>query len=253
MILCKFKTVLYYQCQITTAAGSRHLPCQNLLHAAIAVNHRLHTRFRFYHTVDRRIHHTREHRNLGLERCPVCCSKCIEVVRQNRFPAGISCISQHLHLLRSDILTFHHAASRPSRFHRNHHQVVFQESEGHLILRTLNLLRPEVVVIIMTHQTGNTDTDRILGTRDDTVMTLRIVLETENQSGEHLRIHLRQPHRPYLLNHLTGRGGQTTSDHLHVHHKHIRFHLIKSWQEVDDSASLIDIRILHRLDILDHE
>ena len=253
MILCKFKTILYYQCQITTAASSRHLPCQNLLHVAIAVNHRLHTRFRFYHTVDRRIHHPREHRNLGLERCPVCCRKGIEIVRQNRLPAGISCISLRLHLLRRDILTFHHTASRSSRFHRNHHQMVFQESEGHLILRTLYLLRPEVVVIIMTHQTGHTDTDRILGTRDDTVMTLRIVLKAEYQSGKHLRIHLRQLHRPYLLNHLTGRGGQTTSDHLHVHHKHIRFHLIKSRQEIDDSASLIDIRILHRLDILDHE
>ena len=26
-------------------------------------------------------------------------------------------------------LTFHHTASRSSRFHRNHHQMVFQESE----------------------------------------------------------------------------------------------------------------------------
>ena len=112
--------------------------------------------YRFYHTVDRRIHHTREHRNLGLERCPVCCSKGIKVVRQNRLPASISCISQRLHLLRRDILTFHHTASRPSRFHRNHHQMVFQETEGHLILRTLYLLRPEVIVIIMTHQTGKT-------------------------------------------------------------------------------------------------
>lgn len=67
--------------------------------------------------------------------------------------------------------------------------MVFQETEIHLILRTLYLLRPEVVVIIMTHQTGNTDTDRILGTRDDTIVTLRIVLEAEYQSGEHLRIH----------------------------------------------------------------
>ena len=80
-------------------------------------------------------------------------------------------------------------ASRSSRFHRNHHQMVFQETESHLILRTLNLLRPEIVVIIMTHQAGNTDTDRILGTRDDTVVTLRIVLEAENQSGKHLRIY----------------------------------------------------------------
>ena len=132
-------------------------------------------------------------------------------MRQNRLPASISCISQRLHLLRRDILTFHHTASRSSRFHRNHHQMAFQETESHLILRTLNLLRPEVVVVIMTHQTGNTDTDRILGTRDDAIVTLRIVLETENQSGEHLRIHLRQFHRPNLLNHLTGRGRQTTA------------------------------------------
>ena len=38
-----------------------------------------------------------------------------------------------------------------------------------------------------------------VGTRDDTVVTLRIVLKAEYQSGEHLRIHLRQLHRPYLL------------------------------------------------------
>ena len=81
--------------------------------------------------------------------------------------------------------------------------MVFQETESHLILRTLNLLRPEVIVIIMTYQTGNTDTDRILGTRDDAIVTLRIVLEAKYQSGEHLRIHLRQLHRPYLLNHHT--------------------------------------------------
>ena len=63
----------------------------------------------------------------------------------------------------------------------------------------------------MTHQTGNTDTNRILGTRDDTIVTLRIVLKAEYQSGEHLRIHLRQLHRPYLQNHLTGRGRQTAA------------------------------------------
>ena len=89
--------------------------------------------------------------------------------------------------------------------------MVFQETEGHLIQRTLYLLRPEIVVIIMTHQSGNTDTDRILGTRDDTIVTFRIVLEAEYQSGEHLRIYLRQLHRPNLLNHLTGRGRQTAA------------------------------------------
>ncbi|MBV4178166.1 hypothetical protein [Segatella copri] len=83
------------------------------------------------------------------------------------------------------LLTFYHTASWSSRFHRNHHQVVFQETEGHLILRTLYLLRPEVIVIIMTHQTGNTDTDRILGTRDDTIMMLRIVLEADQNVVGH--------------------------------------------------------------------
>lgn len=63
--------------------------------------------------------------------------------------------------------------------------MVFQETEGHLILRTLYLLRPEVIVIIMTHQTGNTDTDRILGTRDDTIMMLRIVLEADQNVVGH--------------------------------------------------------------------
>lgn len=115
------------------------------------------------------------------------------------------------HMKKRLLLTFHHTASRSSRFHRNHHQMVFQETESHLILRTLYLLRPEVIVIIMTHQTGNTDTDRILGIWDDTIMTLRIVLEAEYQSCKHLRIHLRQLHRPYPLNHLTGRGRQTTA------------------------------------------
>ena len=63
--------------------------------------------------------------------------------------------------------------------------MVFQETESHLILRTLYLLRPEVIVIIMTHQTGNTDTDRILGTRDDTIMMLRIVLEADQNVAGH--------------------------------------------------------------------
>lgn len=89
------------------------------------------------------------------------------------------------HMKKRLLLTFYHTAYRSSRFHRNHHQVVFQETEGHLILRTLYLLRPEVIVIIMTHQTGNTDTDRILGTRDDTIMMLRIVLEADQNVAGH--------------------------------------------------------------------
>ena len=38
-----------------------------------------------------------------------------------------------------------------------------------------------------------------------------------------------------------------------IYNKHIGFYLIKCREIVDDSASLIDIRILHCLDILDHE
>lgn len=63
----------------------------------------------------------------------------------------------------------------------------------------------------MTSQTWYADSDGILGTGNDAVVTLRIVLEAEDQTGEHLGIHLWELHRPDLLDHVTGGCGETTS------------------------------------------
>ena len=89
--------------------------------------------------------------------------------------------------------------------------MVFEEAEGHLILSTLYLLWPEVVVIIMTSQTWYADSDGILGTGNDAVVSLRVVLEAEDQTGEHFRIHFRELNWPDLLNHVTGGCGEATS------------------------------------------
>ena len=63
----------------------------------------------------------------------------------------------------------------------------------------------------MSHQSRHADTDGILRTTHDTVAALRIVLETEHQLGKNLRIHVRQLHRPYLLDHVAGRSGKTAA------------------------------------------
>ena len=44
----------------------------------------------------------------------------------------------------------------------------------------------------------------LAGTADDAVAALRVVFETEHQFGKNLWIHIRQLHRPYLLNHVAG-------------------------------------------------
>lgn len=89
--------------------------------------------------------------------------------------------------------------------------MVFEETEGHLVLRTFYLLWPEVIIVIMTHQTRNTNSYGILGTGNDAIVSLRVVLKTEYQSGEHFRIHFRELNWPDLLNHVAGGCGEATS------------------------------------------
>ena len=43
------------------------------------------------------------------------------------------------------------------------------------------------------------------------VLALGAVLETEDEAGKHLGIHLGELHGPYLLNHLAGRGAETAT------------------------------------------
>ncbi|MBR5740167.1 MAG: hypothetical protein IKX81_02610 [Firmicutes bacterium] len=75
----------------------------------------------------------------------------------------------------------------------------------------LDLVRPETVVIVMTHKARHANPDRVLGTGYDTIRTLGIVLETEHELGQHLRIHVRKLVRPDLTDHVPGRGGQAAT------------------------------------------
>ena len=87
----------------------------------------------------------------------------------------------------------------------------FQEAKGHLIGGVLYLLGPEIVVVVVTAQARDTDADGVLCTRDMSVLTLGIILEAENEAGQHLGIHLGQLHGPYLLDHLTRGGAQAAA------------------------------------------
>lgn len=93
--------------------------------------------------------------------------------------------------------------------------MLLQETEGHLVGGALYLLGPEIIVIIMSAQARDTNTDGVLGTGDVAVFTLGVVLEAEDEAGEHLGVHLRELDGPDLLNHLARRGAQaTTVSHL---------------------------------------
>ena len=89
--------------------------------------------------------------------------------------------------------------------------MVFEETESHLIIGILYLLRPEVIVIVMAAETRHTNTYGILRSRDMTVLTLGIVLKAEHKTSKHLGVHLWEFHRPYLLDHVACRCRQTTT------------------------------------------
>ena len=63
----------------------------------------------------------------------------------------------------------------------------------------------------MSAKTGYADADGVLCAGYVPVLTLGVVLETEDQTGKHLGIHIGQLHGPYLLDHLAGAGAQAAS------------------------------------------
>ena len=156
-------------------------------------------------------YHAREHGYLGFEGGTVGCGKGGEVFLQDGIPTGFGGIGEGFHLVGGDVFAFDHRASGLAGLHGYHHEVLLQEAEGHLVGGSLYLLGPEIVVIVMSAQAGNADTDGVLGSRDMSVLTLGVVLEAEDEASEHLGIHLGELDGPNLLNHLTGRGTQSTT------------------------------------------
>ena len=58
----------------------------------------------------------------------------------------------------------------------------------------------------MTAKARYANSDGILCPADKSSSFLGIILETEHQLGQHLRIHIRQLIRPYLFYHVAGRS-----------------------------------------------
>ena len=99
----------------------------------------------------------------------------------------------------SDVFSLDHAATRAAREHGNEAQMILKPLQQGRITGIFNLLGPVAAIIIMSSQAGHTDADGILGTADDAVAALGVVLEAKDKSCQHLGIHVGQlvgPHAP---------------------------------------------------------
>ena len=155
--------------------------------------------------------HAGEHGGLGIKGGAVGGCEAVEVFLHDGCPAGIGGIGQGLDLGGGDVLVLDNGAAGLAGLHGHHHEVLFEEAEGHLIIGALDLLGPEVIVVVVATEAGNADADGVLRTGDMSVLALGVVLEAEDEAGEHLGIHLGELHGPYLLDHLTGGGAQAAT------------------------------------------
>ena len=155
--------------------------------------------------------HAGKHRDLGFEAGFVGCGKGGEVTGEDGVPAGVCGIGEGGYLLGGDVSAFDYGASWLARLHRDHDEVLLKEAEGHLVISALDLLWPEVVVIIVAAEAGDADADGVLSSGDVTAFALGVVLEAEDETGKGLGIHLGETDGPDLLDHLAGRGAQATA------------------------------------------
>lgn len=198
--------------EVTAATGTGHLPGEDIIHSTVPGDGFGNVASIFLGMTDiGGGYHAGEHGCLGLEGGSVGDGKAVEIVLQDGLPTSFGSIGQGLDLGGSDVLTLHHGATGLAGGHGNHHEVLFEEAEGHLVIGALNLLGPEVIVIVVAAEAGDADTDGVLGTRDVTVFALGIVLKAEDEAGKHLGVHLGELDGPYLLDHLTSGGAKATT------------------------------------------
>ena len=201
--------------EVAATAGTGHLPGEDVGKIAVASNRFSNIAISIWLlAISREVggfDHAGKHGYLGLEGGAVGSSETVEVATHDSLPTGICCISKGLYFIGGDIFTLNNRATGLAGFHRYHHEVLFEETESHLIGAGLYLLGPEIIVIVVTAEAGDADADGVLGTRDMSIFTLGIVLEAEDEAGQHLRIHLGKLDGPYLLNHLTRRSAETAA------------------------------------------
>ena len=201
MLFGKCLHIINNQYQIAATTSSRHLPCMNLRKDGILINEALNAT----------LNHGWEHGYLSIKRCLEGRGKGWEILSENGIPTVIGCLGKILHLWLGNVLAFYHGTARTAWLHRNHADMTLHPGENVLVKTGLELIRPETVVIIVTHQSRHTDSYGILCPAHNTIAALRIVLETEHQLGKNLRIHIRQLHRPDLLDHIAGRSRKTAT------------------------------------------
>ena len=168
MLLCKRLHIINHQHEIAAATSSRHLPGMNLRKDGILINEALYAA----------LNHGREHGNLGIEGCLEGRCKGSKIHCEDSIPAVIGCLGKVLHLWLGNVLALYHRTARTAWIHRNHADMALHPRENLLIQTGFKLIRPETIIIIMSHQSRHADTDGILRTTHDTVAALRIVLET---------------------------------------------------------------------------
>ena len=202
--------------EVAATASTGHLPGEDVGHGAVVGNGLGDVAIILIGVTDvGRLDHAGEHGGLGIEGGSVGSGKAYEVFLQDGLPAVLSGIGKSLDLSGGDILVLDNTAAGLAGLDGNHHEVLLEEAEGHLIGGVLDLLGPEIVIIVVTAQARNADADGILGTRDMAVLTLGVVLEAEDQTCQHLGIHLGELDGPDLLDHLAGRGAEAaTVSHL---------------------------------------
>lgn len=215
VLLHKGLGIAHNKGEVTATTGTGHLPGEDVGKIAVASNRFSNIAISIWLlAISREVggfDHAREHGCLSIEGGTIGCCEAVEVVGEDSLPTGIGGIGKSLDFVGGDILAFDNGATGLAGLHRYHHEVLFEETESHLIGAGLYLLGPEIIVIVVTAEAGDADADGVLGTRDMSIFTLGIVLEAEDETGQHLGIHLGKLDGPYLLDHLAGRGTQATT------------------------------------------
>ena len=201
-----------YEGEVASASGTGHLAGKNTGEGAIAGNGFGDVGIVLIGMTDiGGGDHAGEHGGLRLEGGTVGGGKGGEVALHDGLPAGVSGIGKSLDPGGGDVLALYNGAAGLAGLDGDHDEVLFEEAEGHLVIGVLYLLGPEVVVVVVTTEAGDADADGVLGSGDVAVFALGVVLEAEDEAGEHLGVHLGELHGPDLLDHLTGAGAKATA------------------------------------------
>lgn len=197
MCVAERSRVVNHQGEVTATACARHLPCKHIGESGILVDVFLHSR----------LHHGRKEGRLRLEGCSVGYGESGKVCVHDGLPALLCSMSQCQNVCFVDVFPLYNGASGAAREHGNEAEMLLQPAEYGGVGAGLDALRPIVGIVVVAAESRDADADGVLGTADDAVGALGVVLEAEDEFCQHLRIHVGKTDRPDALYLLAGRGG----------------------------------------------